>query len=126
MTWPADAQGWMDVLDHAIVILGAIILAVVPSVFAARNGKKLDKVEAKANTIVGHVQNGHGDAPMRVDLDHILNAVNRLTTNVDRLAAELADERINRRDHITELRTDLAHHREDVHARLADLSRRIR
>lgn len=126
MNWPADAEGWLDVFDHAIVIIGAIVLAAVPSWFAARNGKKLDQVNSKATTIVGHVQNGHGDAPMRVDLDHILGAVNRLTANVERLATELADERTNRRDHITELRTDLAHHREDVHARLSDLARRIR
>lgn len=103
MNWPEDAQNWMDVLDHVLVIAGAIALAAVPTIFSARTHKSI-KTETKV--IRDQLVNGH-NAPMREDLDRAIAAIESLAHDVQGLRRDLAAEEDRRRVQISELRDDL-------------------
>ena len=99
MTWPADASNFLDVFDHLIVIIGAILLAAVPSFFAARNHKGIKEVQ-------NQVKNAH-TTNLRDDIDRAINAVEALGHDVRGLRTDLASEEDRRRQQIAELRDDV-------------------
>jgi hypothetical protein len=99
VNWPSDASNWLDVFDHAIVIFGAIVLAGVPSFFAARNHKGIKEVQAQ-------VKNAH-TTNLRDDLDRAITAVEALGTDVRGLRQDLVMEEERRRRQISELRDDV-------------------
>ena len=99
MNFPADASNWLDVFDHFIVVIGAIILAGIPSYFAARNHKGIKEVQAQ-------VKNAH-TTNLRDDLDRAINAVESLGTDVRGLRQDLVMEEERRRRQIAELRDDV-------------------
>ena len=99
MTWPTDASNWLDVFDHFIVIIGAIILAGIPSWFAARNHKGIKEVQ-------NQVKNAH-TTNLRDDIDRAINAVEVLGHDVRGLRTDLASEEERRRRSIAELRDDV-------------------
>ena len=99
MNWPADAQNWLDVFDHFVVIIGAILLAAVPSVLAHRNHKGIKEVQ-------NQVKNAH-TTNLRDDLDRAINAVEALGTDVRGLRQDLVMEEERRRRQISELRDDV-------------------
>ena len=99
MNWPSDASNWLDVFDHAIVIIGAILLAAIPSVFAHRNHKGIKEVQ-------NQVKNAH-TTNLRDDLDRAINAVEALGNDVRGLRQDLVMEEERRRRQISELRDDV-------------------
>lgn len=99
MNFPADASNWLDVFDHFIVVIGAIILAGIPSYFAARNHKGIKEVQAQ-------VKNAH-TTNLRDDLDRAINAIESLGTDVRGLRQDLVMEEERRRRQIAELRDDV-------------------
>jgi len=99
VNFPADASNWLDVFDHFIVVIGAIILAGIPSYFAARNHKGIKEVQAQ-------VKNAH-TTNLRDDLDRAINAVESLGTDVRGLRQDLVMEEERRRRQIAELRDDV-------------------
>jgi hypothetical protein len=99
VTWPADASNLLDVFDHFIVIIGAIALAAVPSIFAARNHKGIKEVQAQ-------VKNAH-TTNLRDDIDRAINAVEALGHDVRGIRTDLAAEEERRRRSIAELRDDV-------------------
>lgn len=99
MNWPADAQNWLDVFDHFVVIIGAILLAAIPSVLAHRNHKGIKEVQ-------NQVKNAH-TTNLRDDLDRAINAVEALGNDVRGLRQDLVMEEERRRRQIIELRDDV-------------------
>jgi hypothetical protein len=99
VNFPADASNWLDVFDHFIVVIGAIILAGIPSYFAARNHKGIKEVQAQ-------VKNAH-TTNLRDDLDRAINAIESLGTDVRGLRQDLVMEEERRRRQIAELRDDV-------------------
>lgn len=95
MTWPADASNFLDVFDHFIVIIGAIVLAAVPSWFAHRNHKDLKEV-------VYQTKNNHG-TNLRDDVDRAINAVEQLGHDFRGLRTDLAAEEDRRRNQVADL-----------------------
>lgn len=107
MTQWLEVDSWLDLVANAWIGLVLIAVAVVPSVYGARNHKGIQEVRQQ-------VTNGHGDAPpLRADIDRLLVAVEAL-----REATE--DERRTRRDQIRELREDIDARLSALHKRLAD------
>jgi hypothetical protein len=102
MTWPADASNLLDVLDHFLVIFGAIILAAVPSWFAARNHKSIQEVKAQGVSTLAQVQNAHS-SNLRDDLDRAINAVEQLSHDFRGLRTDLAAEEDRRRIQVADL-----------------------
>lgn len=99
MEFPANPDAWMDVADHSIVVIGAILLAIVPGwVQARRNHKAIKEVGQKADedltAIRKQVVNGHQanpDAPnLRDDLDGIKSVIDELREIVERLSRQMA------------------------------------
>lgn len=99
MNFPADASNWMDVIDHVAVILGAILLAAVPSWFSMRNHKGITEVK-------NQVKNAHS-TNLRDDLDRAINGVEALSTDVRGLRQDLVMEEERRRTQIAELREEI-------------------
>jgi hypothetical protein len=99
VNWPADAQNWLDVFDHFVVIIGAILLAAIPSVLAHRNHKGIKEVQ-------NQVKNAH-TTNLRDDLDRAINAVEALGNDVRGLRQDLVMEEERRRRQIIELRDDV-------------------
>ena len=100
MTWPADASNLLDVFDHFIVIIGAILLAAIPSWFAHRNHKDLKEV-------VYQTKNNH-PTNLRDDLDRAINAVEMLGHDVRGIRTDLAAEEDRRRAQFAELEQRLS------------------
>ena len=99
MNFPADASNWLDVFDHFVVVIGAILLAAVPSFFAARNHKGIKEVQ-------NQVKNAH-TTNLRDDIDRAINAVEVLGHDVRGLRSDLASEEDRRRQQIADLRDDV-------------------
>jgi len=99
VNFPADASNWLDVLDHLLVVFGAIVLAAVPSFFAARNHKGIEEVK-------NQVKNAH-TTNLRDDIDRAINAVEALGHDVRGIRTDLAAEEDRRRQQISELRDDV-------------------
>jgi len=106
VNWPADASNLLDVFDHLIVIIGAIVLAAVPSFFAARNHKSIQEVKAQGDRTLAQVQNAH-TTNLRDDVDRAINAVEQLAHDFRGLRTDLATEEDRRRQQIAELRDDV-------------------
>lgn len=101
MNFPADASNWMDVFDHIAVVVGAIVLAAVPSYFAARNHKSLVAVRDQ-------VENKH-TSNLRDDVDRVIHAVEALSNDVRGLRSDLAAEEERRRSAIKDVYHELDH-----------------
>jgi uncharacterized protein (UPF0264 family) len=90
---------WQDIVDHLLLILGAICVAAVPSLFAARNHKGIQEVK-------NQVKNAH-TTNLRDDIDRAINAVETLGHDVRGIRTDLAAEEDRRRQQIRELRDDV-------------------
>jgi uncharacterized protein (UPF0264 family) len=95
----SNAANWQDIVDHLLLILGAICVAAVPSLFAARNHKGILEVKAQ-------VKNAHS-TNLRDDIDRAINAVENLGNDVRGIRSDLAAEEDRRREQIKELRDDV-------------------
>jgi hypothetical protein len=93
------AKGWADVFDHLLLVGGAILVALVPSWFAARNHKGILEVK-------NQVKNAH-TTNLRDDLDRAIVAIEDLAHDVRGLRQDLAAEEGRRRQQVAELREDL-------------------
>lgn len=103
MNWPSDAADWMDVADHLLVILGAIILAAIPSLLTAKTHRS---VKAETKVIREQLVNGH-TTYMRADLDRALAAIESLAEEISHLRKDLSLEQTSRRSQIDDLRGDV-------------------
>lgn len=130
MNFPGDAANWLDVIDHGIVVLGAVIVAMVPGWLTLRNHRAIKTVDAKADTIKSQIVNGHEQDPeapkLRDDLDGlkaamarwepVLGMVNELREGMEALShqmrsfrADLMAEEDRRRIQISDLRQEIDH-----------------
>ena len=96
MNFPTDASNLLDVFDHLIVILGAIVLAAVPSWLSMRNHKGIQEVKDQ-------VKNGHTKTNLRDDIDRAIAAVELLGHDVRGIRTDLAAEEDRRRAQVAEL-----------------------
>jgi hypothetical protein len=94
-----NPDNWLDLVSQILLILGAIGIAVVPSVIAARSHKSIARVEQS-------VSNGHTGVPMRADLDRAIAAIEALAQDVRNLRHDISEEQSLRREVIAELRDD--------------------
>ncbi len=124
MNWPGDAQTWMDVVDHGLVALAAVLVAAIPSWFAARNHKVMRSVDRKTDAIVGNVQNGHPE-PLRADIDRLASAFERIEGKIDRLESQMVEAREDGAAEKTLRRAENRELREDMDARFRALNQRM-
>lgn len=126
MNWPADAQNWMDVIDHALVLLGAIVLAAIPGWLGSlRNHRGIREIRAQNEKVMAQVINGHSDAPpLRADVDRLGSDLERIAGTVDRLASvvetvsrDQISDREALRGYVAELRADIGHVRAHMELR---------
>jgi len=90
------------VIDHLLVVFGAIVLAAVPSFFAARNHKSIQEVKAQGDRTLQQVQNAH-TTNLRDDVDRAINAVEQLGRDFRGMREDLAAEENRRRTEVAEL-----------------------
>ena len=107
MNW-YDAQNWLDLVDHAWYGLVLIAVAAVPAYFARKNHEAIQAVNRKADTLVGNVQNGHTE-PLRADVDRAIAGIEALSHDVRGLRQDMAATDDQRRQQITELRSEIEH-----------------
>lgn len=99
MNWPADASNWLDVFDHFVVVVGAIVLAAVPGwVAARRNYKAIKEVSDSVN---------NRPTALRDDLDRALMAIQALGEDIHALRGDLLTERQARKAQVDDLRDDV-------------------
>jgi hypothetical protein len=108
-------NGWfnpdnaLDLFSQALLILGGLAIAIVPSWFAS-------KAHKTSQAILSETRNGHNPSvPMRADLDRVIESIERLSHDVSAIRRDLADEENRRRDHVTELRDELHRKVNDLH-----------
>jgi hypothetical protein len=94
--WASD---WTNLLDHLLLITGAVLVAAIPSWFSARNHKGIQEVKDQ-------VKNAHS-TNLRDDLDRAIVAIEDLSHDVRGLREDLAAEEGRRRQQVAELREDL-------------------
>jgi hypothetical protein len=118
-------NGWfnpdntLDLISQALLILGGLAIAIVPSWFAARTHREMKSTQTTVGQVRDQVVNGHeGAPPLRADLDRVITAIDRLARDVSAIRRDLADEETRRRDHVTELR-------EEVHRRISEIHRKL-
>lgn len=87
-----DVQNWLDLIDHIWIGLIMIAVAAIPSFFAHRNSKGIQKIQDQ-------VVNGH-KSPMRSDLDRVIEAI-------ETISHRLTEEESRRREEVRELREEL-------------------
>jgi ornithine carbamoyltransferase len=100
-----------DLLD-VFTILSVALIAAAPTIYAA-------KAHRTSQAVLSQTKNGH-TVPMREDLDRVIQAIDKLATDVHSLRHELADEESRRREHVAELRDDMHRRMSEVHRRLKD------
>ena len=105
-----NPDSWMDV---ATILLVALIAA-VPSWLALRSHKAVQSQAESVKSIEAQVINGHGDKPMRADLDRVIVSLEALGEDVRGLRLDLAEEEQSRRGHVSELRSDLSAARAEI------------
>lgn len=98
-----NPDSWMDVLDHVLLIFGAVLTVAVPTLITVRSNKNIKEVKEQ-------VTNGH-TSPMRQDLDRVLQRLEDMShfilevqRGVSGLRSDLIDEEARRRENIRELR----------------------
>lgn len=125
MTWPGDAQTWMDVIDHLLVALAGIAVAAVPSWFAARNHRGIQEVRAENRVIRENVINGHPN-PMRADMDAMDAKLNRVIENQARTESSIDNIRDEMRGGFAAMRGDMSEERNTRRAEDAAIRDEIR
>ena len=106
-------NGWfnpdnlLDLVSQFLLIIGGLLIAIVPSWFAARAHKT-------SVAVLSETRNGHS-TPMRADLDRVIESIERLSHDVTAIRRDLADEENRRRDHVAELRDELHRKVNDLH-----------
>jgi hypothetical protein len=90
-----NPDNWMDVFT----ILAAVLLAAIPSWFAARNHRSLSEVK-------NQVKNAHS-TNLRDDIDRAISGVEALSVDVRGLRQDLVMEEERRRKQILELRDEI-------------------
>jgi hypothetical protein len=90
-----NPDNWMDVFT----ILAAVLLAAIPSWFAARNHRSLSEVK-------NQVQNAH-KTNLRDDVDRVIAAVDKLSHDFRGMRQDLLAEEDRRRAQILELREEI-------------------
>lgn len=114
-----NAENLLDIIDHFLIVVGAIGVAAIPSWYAARNHRELKTTQETVTQVRDQVVNGHANSPpLRADLDRVIAAIEHLSHDVTAIRRELADEETRRRDHVAELR-------DEVNRKITDLVKRI-
>lgn len=80
-----DANNALDIIDHALIGLVLIAVAVIPSWFSARNHKQIKKVQDQ-------VVNGH-TTRMRDDLDSISGSIEEIRSGMQTMKSDVIDIR---------------------------------
>lgn len=99
MNW-ANPENALDLLAYAWYGLVLIVIAGVPSYFAARNHKAIKEVSDSVN---------NRPTTLRTDLDRAIAAVESLSHDVRGLRQDVASLDDVRRQQIADLRSDLEH-----------------
>lgn len=107
--WP-NPDGWLDIIDHSLVALVMLLVAVIPTYITIKGNKGI-------KTIKDQVVNGHTASNLRDDLDKAIGAISVLsdelasfrsavTREVAGLRRDISDEEERRRSHITDIRSE--------------------
>ena len=114
-----DASDWLDLLDHGLIGLVLICVAVIPALINARSVRRnhatIAAVDAKADAIVGQVVNGHAGKPaLRVDIDVIREELSGIRDEMrggfTALRGDLTEERLARRNGDESIRAEIERH----------------
>ena len=106
-----NPDDWLDVVDHLLLVFGAIMVAAIPSWLSMRNHKSLLEVKEQ-------VKNGHTGSNLRDDLDRAIAAIDNISHDITSLRRDLNDEEERRRAHVKDLEDQLAR-------RITELNRRL-
>jgi hypothetical protein len=98
---PINIDSWLDLVANLWVGMVVLGLAIIPGYMTARKNNKGIK------EIRDQVVNGHGDKPLRLDLDRVIASLDALSKDVTGLRRDIADEENRRRDQIAELRDEV-------------------
>lgn len=119
-----NPDGWIDLLSQIFLIIGAIAVAVIPSVYAARNHKGIKEV-------VFQTKNAHG-TNLRDDLDRVLarldelsKFINEISRGVSGLRSDLIDEEGRRRESVRELRSDAERNRGELRSGMSHIEQKL-
>lgn len=108
-SWP-DPDSWIDIVDHFLVALFMLMIAVVPTWITVRSSRGIKDIK-------NQVVNGH-TSPLRSDLDKAIAAIellgkellqfkNAISEDIGHLRKQLSDEEDRRRTNVAELRDDI-------------------
>ena len=108
-SWP-DPDSWIDIVDHFLVALFMLMIAVVPTWITVRSSRGIKDIK-------NQVVNGH-TSPLRSDLDKAIAAIellgkellqfkNAISEDIGHLRKQLSDEEDRRRTNVAELREDI-------------------
>lgn len=109
MNFPANADGWIDVLDHVLVAVFMLLISVIPTWITVRNHRGIKDIK-------GQVVNGHS-SPLREDLDRAISTIETLVKDVFTfresmmrevagLRHELLSEEERRRANVSDIRDE--------------------
>ena len=108
-SWP-DPDSWIDIVDHFLVALFMLMIAVVPTWITVRSSRGIKDIK-------NQVVNGH-TSPLRSDLDKAIAAIellgkellqfkNAISEDIGHLRKQLSDEEDRRRTNVAEVRDDI-------------------
>lgn len=117
-----DPDSWIDVIDHALVAIFMLLVAVIPTWITVRSSRGIKDIK-------NQVVNGHTATNLREDLDRAIGAIERLagdvtsfrrqiTEDVGHLRRELTDEQERRLRSVAEVRADADRRFTDLHRRI--------
>jgi hypothetical protein len=112
-----QAEDWVSVIDHLLLVIGAISVAAIPSYFAHRNHKGIKAVQDQ-------VQNAH-TTNLRDDIDRAIAAVSALSQELRGLRQDVGVEQAHRRDQISDLRDYQRQVRSDIDRKFEELNATI-
>ena len=87
-----NPDNWLDLVSQILLILGAIGIAVVPSVIAARSHKSIKQVSEDTRKLDKSISNGH-DYPLRTDVDEIRETLKDIRGDMKGLKSDVSDIR---------------------------------
>jgi hypothetical protein len=87
-----DVDNLWDFIDHVWIGLVVIVAAAIPSVIAARNHGKIEKVSKQVTGVAAQVVNGH-TTPMRQDMDGIRSVLDEMRGDLHGVKSDVSDIR---------------------------------
>jgi hypothetical protein len=110
-----DVDNFWDLIDHIWIGLVVIAAAAIPSVIAARNHGKIEKVSKQVTGVAAQVVNGH-TTPMRKDMDDIKSVLDDMRGDVYGMKADVSGMKSDvsgMKSDVSDIRSELRQERRD-------------